>query len=452
MSRSSTFLVVSLVFAISSFAQEKEANLALRSRIDAWLDHRFDVDEEGAKAMFAELSQQKPNEVEALLRAGRASIPEPPQEPGKLWGNLPLSCDHVDYETQYFLYVPKSYDPSVSHPLIVIGHGGNGAMARDYARRASLAGLGPFVAHAEREGYILAAPLTERGWGTIGDSIVMSLISKLTREYRIDPDRIYLTGHSMGGHLTWRSGIFLADRWAAIAPMSGGYDYVENQQVHHLFNVPGFTTYGEREPYQINEFNEKIRLWMEERDYPWVHHEKKGGHQIFADEIPKVFAFFDEHARNLYPERVYARGAGTMRRDRVGSQNERWGVEHTWREGRVIPADTFHWVRLHALPPDVPDEKKWQEVWAVRDGNTIALTTRNVRRVSLYLHPKMVDFAKPVRVTVNGDTLHDALVTPDPRTMLELVREFDDRGRIFHARIDLDVATDGDVPVPTHET
>ena len=36
-----------------------------------------------------------------------------------------------------------------------------------------------------------------------------------------DPDRIYLTGHSMGGHGTWHLAANDPDRWAAIAPSAG---------------------------------------------------------------------------------------------------------------------------------------------------------------------------------------------------------------------------------------
>src|SRR5262249_13376007 len=156
-----------------------------------------------------------PAEVEKLLRQGRAGY-EKFAEPGKLLFLGPLECDHVDYKTRYFLYVPKSYDPAKASPLLLVGHGGNGAMSADYAKRAAQGGIRPWLPVADKHGMILAAPLTERGWGWIGDSIVLSLRSKLQRQFHVDPDRVCLTGHSMGGHLSWRSGIFMPDRWAGV--------------------------------------------------------------------------------------------------------------------------------------------------------------------------------------------------------------------------------------------
>src|SRR5258708_23416123 len=41
------------------------------------------------------------------------------------------------------------------------------------------------------------------------------------RKINPDPSRIYLTGHSMGGHGTWQVGATFPDRFAAIGPSAG---------------------------------------------------------------------------------------------------------------------------------------------------------------------------------------------------------------------------------------
>ena len=45
--------------------------------------------------------------------------------------------------------------------------------------------------------------------------------SLLSRTFETDPQRTYLTGHSMGGHGTWHLGVTFPDRFAAIAPSAG---------------------------------------------------------------------------------------------------------------------------------------------------------------------------------------------------------------------------------------
>jgi hypothetical protein len=278
----------------------------------------------------------------------------------------------------------------------------------------------------------------------------VSALSKVQRDYHLDPDRIYVTGHSMGGHMTWRSAMSMADRWGAVSPMSGGYDYVKDKQVYTCFNVPGFATWGTNEPYGINGFNNTIKKWMEEHKLDWVNHEKGGGHQIFPDEIEPVAQFFDEHPRNLYRSKVFARGSGSLTLHKAEDKRPEWPKASTWNETRPLPFSTCHWLRLIPLPKDTPAESATQSVWAVnKGGNAFDITAENAKKLKVYLHPKMVDFAKPVTITVNGKEVFKKEVKPDVKTMLELAREFDDRGRIFYAAVEVDVPGSQAPPEPS---
>ncbi|MBM4062807.1 MAG: hypothetical protein FJ265_17185, partial [Planctomycetes bacterium] len=385
-----------------------------------------------------------PADVEAALRAGRASYPAPPQPPGKLTRGLPLPCDHVDHRTEYHLYVPKSYDPARRTPLLCVVHGGSAARDLAFGARAARSGYDPFwIEQAETNGWLLLAPLTDRGWMHLGNSILFSAISRVQRDYHVDPDRVYLTGHSMGGHMTWRSAFQFPDRFAAVSPMSGGYDYVASEHVWNLANVPGYTTWGEQEPYDINPFNKKIAAWLEAHDYGWTCREKPGGHTIFADEVPKVAAFFAAHPRDLYRRQLWARFGATPLQFDTAEKNEAWGVEHRWDPARPIAASTVHWLRGVAREADVPQEQRIMKVHArIGDGNRIEITAEHARRLRLYLHPKLVDFARSVVVVANGEKVFDGKVAPDVATMLQLAREFDDRGRVFWAAVDVAIAGD----------
>ena len=385
--------------------------------------------------------------LEKLLRQGRPAYPRVAEPFGSLSKRLPLASEHLDHETEHFVYVPTSYDPAKPTPLLVVGHGGSAARDLGFAVRAARSGLDPWIASAEKHGFLVVAPLTDRGWMQIGTSLLFSAIARMQRDFHVDPDRVFLTGHSMGGHLTWRSAFWFADRWAAVSPMSGGYDYVKSKDVWNLVNVPGYATFGAREPYQINEFNKIIGAWMKDHAYPWTNQEKEGEHEIFLDEVEKVAAFFAAQKRDLYRKQVWARVGGLQ--FTAAESNPAWGKEHVWNPERPIELSTMFWLRFFPPAPDMPPEKHVQTVHGeVKDGNVIELTCENVRRIRVYLHPQMVDLAQPVTIVANGRKVFAGKVPANMGLMLGLAREFGDRGRVFHAAVDVMVAGDQVVPEP----
>jgi hypothetical protein len=422
--------------------------LELRRALDAYFDRRFEPDP-GTAALVARLEAADIDmaTLERMVRGPRSGLGAPPQPRGQATHELPLRCDHVDYETTYSIWVPKNYDPGRPTPLVIVGHGGNGAMSVAYAQKTVKKYFELFAKDADAAGFIIAVPATTRGWMSIGTSVVLSLVSKLEREYNLDRDRVYLTGHSMGGHLTWRSGFWLSDRWGAIGPMSGGYDYVKSGEIQALYNLPGYGTFGREEPYGIDGFNRSMRDWMAEHGFDFVLIEKYGGHEIYTDELPRLYRFFAAHPRDLYPRDLFARAAGiTMA---APGEHADWGQTHTWTEGRPISLGSFRWLELAELPADVPAERRVQRV-AARAGpdNVIEIQSENARRLRVYLHPKLVDLDRPVIIRVNGTERTNQLVRPDPAVLLETARAHDDRGRIFWARVDLELPEGDDSSPP----
>lgn len=58
-------------------------------------------------------------------------------------------------------------------------------------------------------------------WEDWGRMDAMEVLREASAVFRPDPSRIYLTGHSMGGHGTWQVGVQYPDRFAAIGPSAG---------------------------------------------------------------------------------------------------------------------------------------------------------------------------------------------------------------------------------------
>ena len=62
-----------------------------------------------------------------------------------------------------------------------------------------------------------------------------------------------------------------------------------------------------------------------------------------------------------------------------------------------------------------------------------------MQSLTLLLSPDVIDFAKPVRVTVNGKVVHDAIVKADAATMLAWAARDRDRTMLYGAELQLSV-------------
>jgi predicted peptidase len=69
-------------------------------------------------------------------------------------------------------------------------------------------------------------------------------LDEVIAEYRIDEQRIYLTGLSMGGFGTWRLAMAYPDRFAALAPVCGGGD---PDQAHLVAHLPTWVFHGAKD-------------------------------------------------------------------------------------------------------------------------------------------------------------------------------------------------------------
>ena len=108
----------------------------------------------------------------------------------------------ADDTAQFFrLYVPSSHQPSKPSPLLIALHGSGGnenSFFDDEAHYPAKHGL----KHVAEQHHVLVACPSARGntnYRGLGEISVFDVLHEVKRRYRIDEERIYLTGHSMGG-------------------------------------------------------------------------------------------------------------------------------------------------------------------------------------------------------------------------------------------------------------
>ena len=154
----------------------------------------------------------------------------------------------------YLLYVPETYDPATSTPLVI-----------------SLHGFGEWPAHqmqishwnnlARRYGFLVVYPCGTQvplRWHTQavpGSDIdpmedvtfISDLMDKLETEYNVDPTRIYANGLSNGGGMAFVLSCKLPERIAAVGSVSGFYPFSWDE-FHPSRPVPTIVFHGTGDP------------------------------------------------------------------------------------------------------------------------------------------------------------------------------------------------------------
>ncbi|RYG25965.1 phospholipase [bacterium] len=150
--------------------------------------------------------------------------------------------------TDYLLSLPEGYDADKSKkwPLVLFLHGA-GERGNDLEKNRV---HGPFkeLAKGRKIPAIVIAPQCPTGDSWSSERMqraLQGLLDDAERRYRVDRDREYLTGLSMGGFGTWALAMRTSNRFTALAPICGGGDV---SKVTVLKGVPIWTVHGDADP------------------------------------------------------------------------------------------------------------------------------------------------------------------------------------------------------------
>jgi len=141
----------------------------------------------------------------------------------------------------YLLYLPKDYDTKESWPLVLFLHG-SGERGDDL-ELVKKHGPPKLIGEGKGFPFIVVSPQCPKSqsWEPLE---LTALLDEVTRTQKVDQDRIYVTGLSMGGFATWELAALTPNRFAAIAPICGGGEPYWTRRFKHL---PTWAFHGARD-------------------------------------------------------------------------------------------------------------------------------------------------------------------------------------------------------------
>ncbi|HEY1338463.1 MAG TPA: PHB depolymerase family esterase, partial [Bryobacteraceae bacterium] len=148
----------------------------------------------------------------------------------------------VDHTLQpYRLFIPEAYNGTKTVPLVVALHGMGGDENSIFDQYAN----GVMKREAERLGFAVVCPKGRDSasmYRGTAEQDVLDVLAEVRRDYRIDPARIYLMGHSMGAYGTWSVAMAHPEIFAALGPISGGGDTAGMVKIK---DIPQYVVHGD---------------------------------------------------------------------------------------------------------------------------------------------------------------------------------------------------------------
>lgn len=155
---------------------------------------------------------------------------------------FPQKTAKKELKLDYLLYLPDQYKESGDSlfPLLIYLHG----KSHRGSNLNKLKGYGlPFlIEKGHKYNFIIASPQcpSTTSWTEI--NWFDPLLRNLSAEYRIDPERVYVIGISLGGYGTWQAAVDHPDEIAAIIPLCGGC--VDSDNICKIKNIPVWAFHG----------------------------------------------------------------------------------------------------------------------------------------------------------------------------------------------------------------
>jgi len=356
-----------------------------------------------------------------------ATPPRPPARPG--FYELEVPGLGSAPPVRYLVQLPPEYDPYRRYPAVVTLHGASTTPAQQIGWWAGDWTIGGWRnGQASRHGYVVIAPAwsvehqKSYRYSAQEHAAVLDCLRDACRRFAIDTDRVFLSGHSMGGDAAWDLGLAHPDLWAGVIPIVARTDKYCSRYWENASMVPFYFVCGQLDGDKMVTNARDLDRYLTDNFRVTVVEYRGRGHEHFSDEIQRLFDWMGRFRRDFFPKEFTAR---SMR---------------YWD-------NFFWWVELDALPPKtMVDPVDWPPPRGRSPMVTRAFTTAknglNVRTgagiVRVWLSPDMLDLGERVDIEVNGRRIvpMSQLIEPDLETLLEDVRTRGDRQHPFWLKLE----------------
>jgi pimeloyl-ACP methyl ester carboxylesterase len=286
--------------------------------------------------------------------------------------------------------------------------------------------LGMRTGQATRRGYIVISPEWTRPhqasyeFSPREHDVVLRSLRDACRKFSINTDRVYLSGHSMGGDCAWDVALAHPDLWAGAIPIVATADKFITRYWENARQVPLYFVCGELDGDKLQKNAPEFDRYLTKAGFDCTMVEYLGrGHEHFIDEIQRLFDWCDLHERTFFPRTIKYT---TMRV---------WDNYCYWMEFDELPPAALiapaSWPPPAGARPAVVDANVFPGNLVIRSG---------AKKMTVYLCPELINLEKPFTISFNGKK-KPLNLQPSLETLLEDTRTRGDRQHPFWVKVAL---------------
>ncbi|HUG91663.1 MAG TPA: hypothetical protein VML55_12560 [Planctomycetaceae bacterium] len=370
--------------------------------------------------------------VSQLIPQLPPAIDTPDAEPGR---PIPISVADADPETpvSYSVLLPLEYSPNHVYPAIVALHPA-GRPPED--ELVWWGGTAEKPGQAQRHGCIVIAPAYcdpkqgEYDHAATAHYIVLKSLRDARQRFSIDSDRVFLSGHGMGGDAAFDIGMSHPDVFAGVMPITGlcgGYGkwYWDNAKY-----VPWYVVTGELARGSLSDADHARslnRMMVRGNEYDVIYAEYVGrGYEHYYEEIHRLFEWMGRHRRQRLPKEF---SVSVLR-----PTDDRF----FWGRFAGLPRSVLQSSPLGGTARSVRPMTFGLRVADASSDRTVVYLDSGAERHTIYLSPELVDFDKRLLVRWQGRQKFNDFLHPEIETLLEDFRVRGDRQMLFWSKIEVE--------------
>lgn len=383
--------------------------------------------------ILAELAGEEGATPELVAKLLRYMLPpveaSPPKEGPPGFYELSVNGLPGEGAITYYVQVPPEYDPHRLYPTVFTLNGAGTTPLQQIDWWAGAVGQnGQRQGQATRYGYIVVAPAwsntgqAEYGFSASEHAAVLNPLRDACRRFSIDTDRIFISGHSMGGDAAWDLALSHPDLWAGVIPVVARADKYISLLWDNLKLVPFYLVSGEKDGDKRKANAQDVDRYLTHGYNATVVEFQGRGHEHFSDEIQRLFDWMNRCQREFFPKEFMTKSMRPW-------DNYFWWLELDGFSDKTM-VDPDEWSSKKPRPAQTTAQATASNGLNVKTG---------AKKTTVWLSPDLIDFRHKLSIKVNGGKarLSGSGVEPSLRVMLEDARTRADRKHPFWAKVEM---------------